>query len=148
MRGDDLVRESAPLTNRGASTWISGTSLVAAAEFLILAGHLDRAEVDMREGLERLASIGDRVNVQFAIGAAAAIAALRGQALRAGTLWGALEAIADLDPMSTAGPAMDDNAAFIKNVQGAEFEKGRARGRSISREEAIEFALSDVTPAR
>ena len=142
-RADDLVHQSAPLTNRGASTWISGTSLVAAAEFLIPAGLLDRAEVDMRAGLERLASIGDRVNVQFAMGAAAAIAGLRGQALRAGTLWGALEAIADLDPKSTAGAAMDDNAAFVQDVQGAEFENGRTRGRSMSREEAIEYALAN-----
>jgi len=141
-RGDELVHQSAPLTNRGASTWISGTSLVAAAEYLIPAGHLDRAEVDMREGLERLAALGDRVNVNFAIGAAAAIAALRGDAIRAGTLWGALEAIADLEPKSTARDAMSDNTPFVSGVQGSAFEQGRARGRTLSREMAIEFAIS------
>ncbi len=143
-RGDELVHRSAPLTNRGASTWISGTSLVAAAEFLIQAGHIDRAEVDVRAGLERLASIGDRVNVNFAIGGAAAIAALRGDAVRAGALWGALEALADLDPRSTARNAMNDNEAFLRGVQGARFEQGRAHGRTLSREAAIEYALSDA----
>jgi len=144
-QGKQLVHESAPLTNRGASTWISGTSLVAAAEFLIPAGQLDEAEVDVHAGLERLASIGDRVNIPFAIGAVAAIAALRGDAVRAGTLWGALEGIADLDPKSTARGAMSDNTPFLKGIQGAEFEKGWARGRTLSREEAIEYAMSSST---
>jgi len=141
-QGEQLVHESAPLTHRGASTWISGTSLVAAAEFLIPAGQLDQAEIDLHGGLERLASIGDRTNVPFAIGAFAAIAALRGDSVRAGTLWGALEGVADLDPKGTAQAAMSDNTAFLKHIQGEGFENGRARGRSLSREQAIEFALS------
>jgi predicted ATPase len=143
-QGERLVHESAPLTNRGASTWISGTSLLAAADFLIPAGQLDQAEIDLRVGLERLASIGDRLNVPYAIGAAAAIAALRGDAVRAGTLWGALEGIADLDPKSTAQDAMSDNAPFLKDVHGVEFETERARGRTLSREQAIEYAMSSL----
>jgi hypothetical protein len=136
------VHQSAPLTNRGASTWISGTSLVAAAELLIPAGRLDQAATDSRSGLERLASIGDRVNTPYAIGTLAAIAALRGDVVRAGILWGALEGIAYLDPKSTAAPAMTDNTPYLKEVQGADFEKARAHGRSLSRDEAIEYALS------
>jgi predicted ATPase len=141
-QGKQLVHESAPLTNRGASTWISGTSLLAAAEFLIPAGQLDQAEIDLHSGLERLASIGDRTNIPYAIGAGAAIAALRGDAIRAGTLWGALEGIADLDPKGTARGAMSDNTPFLKDIQGPEFEKGRARGRTLSREQAIEHVMS------
>lgn len=141
-QGKQLVHESAPLTNRGASTFISGTSLVAAAEFLIPAGQLDEAEIDLRDGLGTLASISDRVNVPYAIGAAAAIAALRGDADRAGTLWGALEAIGQLDPKSTARGAMSDNTPFLKDIQGVGFEKGRTRGLTLTREEAIEYALS------
>jgi len=141
-QGKQLVHESAPLTHRGASTFISGTSLVAAAEFLIPAGQLDQAEIDLRAGLETLASISDRVNIPYAIGAAAAIAALRGDAVRAGTLWGALEAIAELDPKSTTRMAMSDNTPYLKGIQGAEFEQGRARGRTLSREQAIEYAMS------
>jgi hypothetical protein len=136
------VHESAPLTHRGASTWISGTSLVAEAEFLIPAGQLDQAEVDAQAGLERLASISDRVNTPYAIGALAAIAALRGDPVRAGTLWGALEGIADLDPRSTALAAMSDNAGYLKDIRDGEFEKARAQGRSLSRERAIEYAMS------
>jgi hypothetical protein len=120
---------------------------VAAAEFLIPAGRLDEAETDVRDGLERLASIGDRVNVPFAIGAVAAIAALRGDALRAGTLWGALEGMADLDPKSTAQRAISDNERFLKDIRGdAEFEKGRAGGRTMTREEAIDLARTLAGP--
>jgi predicted ATPase len=141
-QGERLVHQSAPLTNRGASTWISGTSLAATAELLIPAGRLDQAAIDSRDGLERLASIGDRVNTPYAIGALAAIAALRSDSVRAGTLWGALEGIAELDPKSTAAAAMTDNAPYLKEIHGADFEKARARGRSLSRDEAIEYALS------
>jgi hypothetical protein len=59
-------------------------------------------------------------------------------------LWGALEGFADLDPKGTVQAAMSDNAPFVKDVQGEEFEKGRARGRSLSREQAIELALSST----
>lgn len=141
-RGNQLVHESAPLTHRGASIWISGTSRVAAAEFLIAAGQLDEAEIQVHAGLATLASIGDRVNTPYAIGGIAAIAALREDGARAGTLWGALEAIADLDPKSTAHEAMRDNAPYLKDIKGPEFEVGRAQGQSLSREQAIEFALS------
>jgi len=142
-QGKKLVHESAPLTNRGASTWISGTSLVAAAEFLVPAGQLDQAEINARAGLERLASIGDRVNTPYAIGALAAIAALRGDAVRAGTLWGALQGLADLDPKGTAPAALLDNAPFLKDIQAdQEFENVRAGGRALAREQAIEYALS------
>ena len=141
-QGKQLVHESAPLTDRGASTWISGTSLVAEAEFLIPAGQLDQAEIDSQAGLERLTSISDRVNTPYAIGALAAIAALRGNAVRAGTLWGALEGIADLDPKSTARAAMSDNARYLKEIRDGEFEKARAQGRTLSREQAIEYAMS------
>lgn len=141
-KGKRLVHESAPLTHRGASTWISGTSLVAEAEFLIPAGQLDQAEIDSQAGLERLTSISDRVNTPYAIGALAAIAALRGDAVRAGTLWGALEGIADLNPKSTAAAAMSDNAPYLKDIQDSEFEHARAQGRTLSREQAIEYALS------
>jgi hypothetical protein len=144
-RGQQLVLESAPLTNRGASTWISGTSLVAAAEFLIPAGRLAQAGACARAGLARLASISDRVNTPYAIGALAAIAALSGQTVRAGTLWGALEAIADLEPGTSASPArgaIDDNARYVEPVRGPDFDAGRAQGRTQSREDAIEYALS------
>jgi len=37
---------------------------------------------------------------------------------------------------------MSDNTPFLKDIHGAQFEKGRAQGRTLSREQAIEYALS------
>lgn len=141
-RGTNLAHESAPLTLRGGFPWISGTSLLATAEHLIAAGHLDQAERDLKAGLETLASVSDRINIPYALAAAAAIAALRNQAVRSGTLWGALEAVAERDPRPTTRSAMRENTHYVESVQGADFEKGRTRGRALSSDEAVDYALS------
>lgn len=141
-RGTQLAHESAPLTLRGGFPWISGTALLATAEHLIAAGRLDQAERDLNQGLERLASVSDRINVPYALGAAAAIAALRSEAVRAGTLWGALEAVAKREPRSTTQEAIRDNENYVAGVSGADFDEGRERGRAFSMDEAVDYALS------
>jgi tetratricopeptide (TPR) repeat protein len=141
-RGTQLAHESAPLTLRGGFPWISGTSLLATAEHLIAAGQLDQAERDLKEGLETLASVSDRINIPYALAAAAAIAALRKQVVRAGILWGALEAVAVRDPRSTTQNAIRENTPYVEGVQGPDFEKGRERGRAFSLDEAVDYALS------
>ena len=141
-KGTQLAHESAPLTLRGGFPWISGTSLLATAEHLIAAGQLDRAEHDLNEGLETLASVSDRINIPYALAAAAAIAALRRLAVRSGMLWGALEALAEREPRSTTQEAMRDNTPYLRGVQGDDFEKGRELGRGLSLDEAVERALS------
>jgi tetratricopeptide (TPR) repeat protein len=141
-KGTRLAHESAPLTLRGGFPWISGTSMLATAEHLIAAGRLDEAERDLRHGLTTLASVSDRVNVPYALAAAASIAALKGQAVRAGTLWGALEAVAEREPRTTTQQAIDENAGYVKGVHGKDFDIGREAGRSLSFPEAIDLALA------
>ena len=51
--------------------------------------------------------------------------------IRAGTLWGALEAVAERDPRSTTQNAMCENTPYVEVVQGPDFEKvASAAGRS------------------
>jgi len=143
--GMRLAHESAPLTLKGGSIWFAGTTLLGAAEFLIAAGRIDQAEHDLATGLEYLASVSDRLNVAFALAGAAAIAALKKDAVRAGTLWGALEALkatAAGELRTSTGIAMDDNIRYIDPIRGAAFENGRGSGRELSLEAAIEFALT------
>ncbi|TMC84192.1 MAG: adenylate/guanylate cyclase domain-containing protein [Chloroflexi bacterium] len=143
--GVRLAHESAPLTLKGGSIWFAGTTLLGAAEFLIAAGRIVQAEHDLATGLEYLASVSDRLNVAFALAGAAAIAALKKDAVRAGTLWGALEALkatAAGELRTSTGIAMDDNIRYIDPIRGAAFEKGRGSGRVLSLEAAIEFALT------
>jgi hypothetical protein len=140
-----LAHESAPLTLKGGSIWFAGTTLLGAAEFLIAAGRIVEAEQDLATGLEYLASVSDRLNVAFALAGAAAIAALKKDAVGAGTLWGALEALkatAAGELRTSTGIAMDDNIRYIDPIRGVAFEKGRGAGRELSLEAAIEFALT------
>jgi predicted ATPase/class 3 adenylate cyclase len=144
-RGARLAQESAPLTLKGGSIWFAGTTLLAAAEFLVAAGRLEEAERDLAAGLEHLASVSDRLNIPFAIAAGAAVAALRKDAVRAGALWGALEALEALavgELKTTAQLAMHDNTSYVDPIRGVDFEKGRSSGRELSLEQAIEYALS------
>lgn len=143
--GMRLAHESAPLTLKGGSIWFAGTTLLGAAEFLVIAGRIDEADRDMTAGLEYLASVRDRLNIPYALAAGAAIAALRNDAVRAGTLWGALEALgtdAVGELKTSAHLAMGDNAEHIAPIRGASFDEGRRAGRELSLEQAIEFALS------
>jgi predicted ATPase/class 3 adenylate cyclase len=143
--GARLAQESAPLTLKGGSIWFAGTTLLGAAEYLIAAGRLDEAERNLAAGLEHLASVRDRLNIAFAIGAAAAVAALRNDSVRAGTLWGALEALevnAAGELKRTALDAMRDNISFLEKIRGGDFESARAAGRALSLDEAVEYALS------
>jgi predicted ATPase/class 3 adenylate cyclase len=143
--GIRLAHESAPLTLKGGSIWFAGTTLLGAAEFLIAAGRIVQAEHDLVKGLEYLASVSDRLNVAFALAGAAAIAALKKDAVRAGTLWGALEALkatAAGELRTSTGIAMDDNIRYIDPIRGPAFEEGRRSGREFSLEAAIEFALA------
>jgi predicted ATPase len=144
-RGMRLAHESAPLTLKGGSIWFAGTTLLGAAEYLIAAGRIAKAEQDLAAGLEYLTSVSDRLNVAFALAGAAAIAALKKDAVRAGTLWGALESLkatAGGELRTSTGIAMDDNVRYIDPIRGAAFEKGRESGRELSLEAAIEFALT------
>jgi predicted ATPase len=143
--GMRLAHESAPLTLKGGSIWFAGTTMLGAAEFLIAADRIVEAEQDLATGLEYLASVSDRLNVAFALAGAAAIAALKKDAVRAGTLWGALEALkatAAGELRTSTGIAMDDNIRYIDPIRGAAFEKGRGSGRELSLEAAVEFALT------
>jgi predicted ATPase/class 3 adenylate cyclase len=145
-RGARLAQQSAPLTLKGGSIWFAGTTLLAAAEFLIAAGRLDEAERNLAAGLEHLASVSDRLNIAFALGAGAAVAALRNDSVRAGMLWGALEALevnAAGELRRTTLDAMRDNTPYLENIRGANFDKACALGRALSLDEAVEYALSN-----
>jgi predicted ATPase/class 3 adenylate cyclase len=141
-RGAQLAHESAALCRQAGFIWLSGITLLSAAEHLITAGQLDQAERDFLVGLETIASVSDHVNIPYAFAAGAAIAALRQDVLRAGMLWGALEAIAEREPKTTTQEAMRENTPYIERIYGADFDRGRARGHNLSFDEAIEYALS------
>jgi tetratricopeptide (TPR) repeat protein len=146
--GVRLAHEAASVADSVGFTWWRGVTLLATAERLIVAGKLEAAKPEYREGLTTLAAVPDLVNVPIALAAGAAIEAGQGDAVGAGTLWGAVETAGDRDPRPTTFEALHEYAPFVDPVRGADFELGRTHGRSLSLEEAVQYALSGLDSRR
>jgi hypothetical protein len=105
-------------------------------------GRLDDSERWGRRCLGLAVEIGNRANELWALGHLAAIAAARDDGERAGRLWGATEA------EEARGPVGEWNRALLEELVvpagSGEFEGGRAAGRLLSLDEAVEYALSDA----
>lgn len=110
----------------------------------MLDGEPDEAALAFRPALESLASVRDQVNLPTALATGAAIAAARGDAERAGTLWGAVETVGAREPKPTTERALREYWPQVERVRGAEFERGRAYGRILSLDEAVDYALADA----
>jgi predicted ATPase len=137
-----LTLESASVAGSLGFTWFRGVTLLGTAEQLIALDDPDAAGPIFVDGLETLLSVQDRVNLAIALAVGAAIAATRGCAERAGTLWGAVESAAEREPRVSTTAALGEYEPYLERVQGEEFEVGRRRGRSLSLEGAVRYALS------
>jgi tetratricopeptide (TPR) repeat protein len=142
--GVRLAHEAASAADSVGFTWWRGVTLLATAERLIVAGELQAAKPEYREGLTTLAAVPDLVNVPIALAAGAALEAGQGDAVAAGTLWGAVEAAGDREPRPTTFEALREYAPYVERVGGTDFERGRAQGRKLSLEAAVEYALAAI----
>jgi len=142
--GVRLAHEAASVADSVGFTWWRGVTLLATSERLIGAGDLQAAKPEYREGLTTLAAVPDLVNLPIALAASAAIAGGHGDAVGAGTLWGAVETAGDRDPRPTTLEALREYAPYVEPVRGTDFERGRTQGRKLSLEEAVQFALSSL----
>jgi len=142
-RGAELAHESAALSKQVGYIWFSGVTLLATAERLIAAGRLEEAERDYIAAVEMIEAVSDHMNMPYAFAAGAALASLRGDAVRAGVLWGALESIARREPRSTTQDAMREYRPYVDRVEGPDFDAGLARGHALSLEEAMRYAITN-----
>jgi tetratricopeptide (TPR) repeat protein len=144
-----LADESAAASESAGFAWFRAVTLMQTVEQLLVAGTPHAALVGVfLEGLEALSALRDRVNLPYAIGAAAAIAAGLGDAEGAGALWGALEAVERREPRATTAEAIRENAGYVETARGEEFEAGRRRGSTLSLEEAVQYALTRLDSSR
>ena len=141
--GARLAHEAAAASERAGMTWFRSVTLLNTAEFLALAGDLDAAEEAFAEGLPDLWSVQDLVNMPQAFVMGAVIASLRGDPIRAGTLWGAAEADGDRQPRPTTTRAFETNEHYLEPVRGDAFEEARRHGRTMSLEQALAYALDE-----
>jgi hypothetical protein len=85
--------------------------------------------------------IGDRQDSIYALALLAWSAAAVGDCLRAGRLWGAIEAEMERGPIGQWEAGREEYARHVL-VAAPDFEQGRAGGRLLSLDEAVAEALS------
>jgi predicted ATPase len=144
-RAAGLARQAADAAAAAGQTWWRGVTLLGASEGLLALGELATAQEFFVEGLDLLRSVQDLVNLPIAFAAGAALAARLGDDSRAGTLWGAVEADAARRPRSTTTRVIEEYEPYVEDVRGPEFEEARERGRAMSLEAAVAYALDGQT---
>lgn len=110
------------------------------ADFLVERDPREAEEV-LLSSIESLAAAMDRGNIALSLASAAAVAARLEDPERAGTLWGAFEAEAERQPRPSTDQAMALSEPSLEVVRGEVFEQARSRGRTLSLEEAVAYAL-------
>ena len=73
------------------------------------------------------------------------LSAILGDAKRAGTLWGAVEAEAKREPKQTTIANLTEYEPYLEPVRGDTFDEARLHGRTLALEEAVAYALSEQT---
>jgi hypothetical protein len=141
--------ESIELLDRSAARakeidwgWWQKIALQLAAEFTLRLGRPDDALPRIRDSLVIARTIQDRQGLAYGLTLLAWVAAGRGQAERAGRLWGAVEGEAARGRIGQWESEREEYASHVFAVAGPEFERSRADGRSLSLDEAAEYALS------
>jgi predicted ATPase/class 3 adenylate cyclase len=122
--------------------WWQLNALAGAAEYMLMLGRPDEALPRVRDALVTARTLHDRQGLAYCLGLIAWVAAARGQAERAGTLWGAVEAEAERGRIGQWENERDEYAGHVFAAAGPEFERARADGRAMTSDEVVEYALS------
>jgi tetratricopeptide (TPR) repeat protein len=137
-----LISESASAAREGGIVWWEGGMLAELAALALNAGRLDEAEAHARESLEIAESLRERPGRVFGVGLLAWVAAARGEAERAGRLWGAIEDEVALAPLGGWRRHRDTCEARMRELASPEFDQRRAEGRALTLDEAAALALA------
>ena len=140
-RALELFEESAILCEQVGFTWMQANVVADVAD---LSHELGRTEVAKERGHEalRLAHrLRDRQMTVFVLALLAGFAAAAGDGARAGRLWGAVEGEEARGPVGQWEHEREQYEQAVLPVAGPEFEAARAAGRSLTLDEAVEYAL-------
>jgi predicted ATPase len=139
-RALDLYDRSLALAQETGFTWWEKNTLLDKSEILFALGQSERARGSAAEALELSRRIGDRSGVIYGLALIARGDIEDGAEERAGCIWAAVEAELARVPL----PGWDEEDELIKPVlthSGPAFEAGRAAGRTLSLDEAVDLAL-------
>ena len=136
-----LVRESATLAREAGVPWWEAGALAELASLSLNAGLVDEGEAHARDALVIADRLRDRPGRVFGVGLLARVAAERGLPERAGLLWGAIEDDDVMAPLGGWRRHRQTCEARVLELAGPEFERGRAEGRALTLDDAVELAL-------
>ena len=139
----DLLRRGAELAGRANDTWWRADLLINLAEYAMRLGHLDDVGAASREALKLSRDIGHRQSIVYSLALLAREAASRGLGIRAGRLWGGLEA--EVDRSGPVGQWEGEQLAErgrTAALAGLAFEAGVVEGRQLSLNAVTQEALT------
>jgi predicted ATPase/class 3 adenylate cyclase len=138
----ELYEQGAARCEEIGFTWMQASAVRSAAALADELGRTERARERGRDALRLCRECDDRQMTLFALALLARLASRACQPERAGRLWGAIETEEARGPVGIWENERDEIAADVA-IRSAEFEQGRSAGRSLSLEEAVEYALGE-----
>ncbi len=142
--GRRLLEENVALAHEIGFTWWEAVKLHHLAEYALQTGDVDEGERRAAQALELDTALRDRSGRIFILGCFAWAAAARGEAVRAGSIWGAIES-EEARGGPVGGGWEDQRAEYeapLASVAGPAFEQGRAEGAGLSIDDAVAWALT------
>jgi tetratricopeptide (TPR) repeat protein len=128
--------ESAAIAHELGWEWWEAGQLRGAATFEREHGILDAAEDHALRSLELSLGLGDRRRVVFVAAQLAILAVERGDAERAGRLWGAVESEVSAGSVAQWAGEHDELESLVLRADGPAFNRARAEGSLMSISEA------------
>jgi predicted ATPase len=141
-RALELYEEAAVRCKEVGFTWMEAQVVIDAADAADQLGRTELAWERAREGIELCRQCDDRQLMLFALVRVARLAASGGEDESAGRLWGAIEAEESRGRVGQWERHREEHASAVVK-DSPEFERGRAAGRSLSLEEAVEYAVGE-----
>jgi len=125
----------------GFEWWVRNMHL-SAAEIELRLGRVEEGERSARQALAAARALDDRRGTVLALAMLAWAAADRGDALRAGLIWGAIEAEEQRGPLGQWERHRDEYSEHVLAAEGPVFTRAREQGRRLSLERTAEKALA------
>ena len=136
----ELALESAAIAHEAGWAWWEAGELCSAATFERKHSQPAAAESHATRALELALGLGDRLHTLFAAAELAVIAAARGDAGRAGRLWGAIESEAGTGRIAQWERHHEELEALVLHAQGPAFALARTEGSLLSIAQAAGLA--------
>ena len=139
-RGFELIEQGILLAAETGFTFWQARLLTELSGLLLERGLYSASEERAREALALGARIADRQGTVTALAQLAGVAAEAGKTGRAGKLWGAIEAEEERGRVGSWEDQRDAIATSVLAHAGPAFDAGRAEGRELSLQQAVEYA--------